>query len=41
MDDTKEEYDTDTKQADDWVQKSLETTKKKAKKKSDAAEQTQ
>jgi tetratricopeptide (TPR) repeat protein len=39
--DTKEEYDADTKQADDWVQKSLETTKKKAKKKSEAAEQTQ
>jgi tetratricopeptide (TPR) repeat protein len=41
LDDTKEAYDTDTKQADDWVQKSLETTKKKAKKKSEAAEQTQ
>lgn len=41
LDDTKEQYDADTKQADDWVQKSLETTKKKAKKKSDAAEQTQ
>jgi tetratricopeptide (TPR) repeat protein len=39
--DTKEAYDADTKQADDWVQKSLETTKKKAKKKSEAAEQTQ
>ena len=41
LDDTKEAYDADTKQADDWVQKSLETTKKKAKKKSEAAEQTQ
>ncbi len=41
LDDTKEQYDADIKQADDWVQKSLETTKKKAKKKADAAEQTQ
>jgi tetratricopeptide (TPR) repeat protein len=39
--DTKEQYAADIKQADDWVQKSLETTKKKAKKKADAAEQTQ
>ena len=41
MDDTKEQYDADIKEADDWVQKSLETTKKKAKKKAEAAEQTQ
>jgi Tfp pilus assembly protein PilF len=41
LDDTKEQYEADVKQADDWVQKSLETTKKKAKKKADAAEQTQ
>ena len=36
LDDTKQQYDADIKQADDWVQKSLETTKKKAKKKADA-----
>jgi tetratricopeptide (TPR) repeat protein len=36
LDDTREQYDADIKQADDWVQKSLETTKKKAKKKADA-----
>jgi tetratricopeptide (TPR) repeat protein len=41
LDDSKEQYDTDMKEADSWVQKSLETTKKKAKKKADAAEQTQ
>jgi tetratricopeptide (TPR) repeat protein len=41
LDDTKEQYDADMKEADSWVQKSLETTKKKAKKKADAAEQTQ
>ena len=41
LDDTKEQYDADIKEADDWVQKSLETTKKKAKKKAEAAEQTQ
>jgi Tfp pilus assembly protein PilF len=41
MDDTREQYDADIKEADDWVQKSLETTKKKAKKKAEAAEQTQ
>lgn len=39
--DTKEEYEIDRKEADDWVQKSLETTKKKAAKKSKANEQTQ
>jgi tetratricopeptide (TPR) repeat protein len=41
LNDTKEQYNADIKQADDWVQKSLDTTKKKAKKKADAAEQTQ
>jgi tetratricopeptide (TPR) repeat protein len=41
LDDTKEQYDADMKEADNWVQKSLETTKRKAKKKADAAEQTQ
>ncbi len=41
LDDTREQYDADMKEADDWVQKSLETTKRKAKKKADAAEQTQ
>lgn len=41
LDDTKEQYDADMKQADDWTQKSLETKKRKAKKKADEAEQTQ
>ncbi len=41
MDDTKDQYDADMKEADGWVQKSLETTKKKAKKKSEAATQTE
>jgi Tfp pilus assembly protein PilF len=41
FDDTKEQYQADVKQADDWVQKNLETVKKKAAKKSAAAEQTQ
>ena len=41
LDDTREQYDADMKEADSWVQKSLETTKRKAKKKADAAEQTQ
>lgn len=35
LDDTKEQYDADMKTAEDWVQKSLETTKKKAKKKAE------
>jgi tetratricopeptide (TPR) repeat protein len=39
--DTKEQYTADAKEADEWVQKALETTKKKAAKKSAAAEQTQ
>jgi tetratricopeptide (TPR) repeat protein len=41
LEDTREQYDADAKEADGWVQKSLETTKRKAKKKADAAEQTQ
>jgi tetratricopeptide (TPR) repeat protein len=41
LDDTREQYDADMKEADSWEQKSLETTKRKAKKKADAAEQTQ
>ncbi len=41
LDDTREQYDADMKEADNWVQKSLDTTKRKAKKKADAAEQTQ
>ena len=41
LDDTKEQYTADVKQADDWVQKNLETVKKKAAKKSAAAEQTE
>jgi tetratricopeptide (TPR) repeat protein len=41
LDDTKEQYLADAKEADEWVQKALETTKKKAAKKSAAAEQTQ
>jgi tetratricopeptide (TPR) repeat protein len=36
LDDTKEQYQADAKQADDWVQKALETTKKKAQKKAAA-----
>jgi len=39
--DTKEEYLADAKEADNWVQKALETTKKKAAKKAAAAEQTE
>ena len=39
MDDTKEDYQKDIKEADDWVQKSLETTKAKAAKKA-ASQQT-
>ena len=35
LDDTKEQYDADMKTADDWLQKSLETQKRKAKKKAD------
>ena len=31
----RKQYDADIKEADDWVQKSLETTKKKAKKKAE------
>jgi tetratricopeptide (TPR) repeat protein len=41
LDDTKEQYMADAKEADEWVQKALETTKRKAAKKSAAAEQTQ
>jgi tetratricopeptide (TPR) repeat protein len=41
LQDTKEQYLADAKEADEWVQKALETTKKKAAKKSAAAEQTQ
>ena len=40
LDDTKEQYQADVKQADDWVQKNLETVKKKAAKKAAQAEQT-
>jgi tetratricopeptide (TPR) repeat protein len=40
LDDTREQYDADVKEANDWVQKSLETTKKKAAKKNAAAEQS-
>lgn len=35
LDDSKEQYDADMKTADDWLQKSLETQKRKAKKKAD------
>jgi tetratricopeptide (TPR) repeat protein len=41
LDDTKEQYVADAKEADTWVQKALETTKKKAARKSAAAEQTE
>jgi len=41
LEDTKEQYTVDAKQSDDWVQKYLETVKRKAAKKSAAAEQTE
>ncbi len=41
LDDTKDQYQADIKEADGWVQKALETTKKKAAKKAAAAEQSQ
>jgi len=41
LDDTKEQYLADAKEADNWVQKNLETVKKKAARKSAAAEQTE
>jgi tetratricopeptide (TPR) repeat protein len=41
LDDTRDQYLADAKEADAWVQKALETTKKKAAKKSAAAEQTE
>jgi Tfp pilus assembly protein PilF len=40
LDDSKEQYQTDVKEADGWVQKNLETTKKKAAKKAASAEQS-
>ena len=39
--DSKEEYQAAVKEADGWVQKNLETTKAKAKRKAEKAEQTQ
>jgi len=41
LDDTREQFLADAKEADNWVQKNLETVKKKAARKSAAAEQTQ
>jgi tetratricopeptide (TPR) repeat protein len=41
LDDTREQYLADAKEADGWVQKNLETVKRKAARKSAAAEQTQ
>jgi len=41
LDDTREQYLADAKESDSWVQKYLETVKKKAAKKSAAAEQTE
>jgi tetratricopeptide (TPR) repeat protein len=41
LEDTKEQYLADAKESDNWVQKSLETVKKKAARKSAAAEQTE
>jgi Tfp pilus assembly protein PilF len=41
LEDTKEQYQADAKEADGWISKAMETTKKKAAKKSAAAEQTQ
>lgn len=40
LDDTKDQYLADAKEADNWVQKNLETVKRKAARKSAAAEQT-
>jgi len=41
LEDTKDQYAADAKEADGWMQKALETMKKKAAKKSAAAEQTE
>ena len=41
LNDTREQYLADAKEADGWVQKNLETVKRKAAKKSAAAEQTE
>ncbi|HEY3823008.1 MAG TPA: tetratricopeptide repeat protein [Bryobacteraceae bacterium] len=41
LDDTRDQYLADAKEADNWVQKNLETIKKKAAKKTAAAEQTE
>lgn len=41
LDDTRDQYIADAKEADGWVQKDLETVKKKAARKSAAAEQTE
>jgi tetratricopeptide (TPR) repeat protein len=41
LDDTKEQYLADSKESDSWVQKNLETIKKKAARKSASAEQTE
>ncbi len=41
LDDSKDQYTADWKEADNWVQKSLETTKKKAAKKAASATQTE
>jgi tetratricopeptide (TPR) repeat protein len=41
LDDTREQYLADAKEADNWVQKNLETVKRKAARKSAAAEQTE
>lgn len=40
LNDTKEQYEADIKEANTWVEKALETTKKKAAKKNAAAEQS-
>jgi tetratricopeptide (TPR) repeat protein len=41
LDDSQDQYAADWKEADNWVQKSLETTKKKAAKKAASAQQTE
>jgi tetratricopeptide (TPR) repeat protein len=41
LQDTKDQYVADAKEADGWMQKALETMKKKATKKSEAAQQTE
>jgi len=41
LNDSKDQYEADIKEANSWVEKALDTTKKKAAKKNAAAEQSQ